>query len=189
MLRIATIILFMMTFILFACNNNSDMSQNNSLKKLSTNQDKHNSLSNTDIADHLAKISKDVPGVNEAISLVLGPYALVGIDVEDQLDSSRVGTIKYSVTEALRDDPYGKTAVVIADPDMTERVRVIREKINEGKPSKAIFDEIASIVARTIPITPTEEQPIEKDRNMEIDKNEEKDLDNIQRKQSTENNN
>ncbi|HLR41015.1 MAG TPA: YhcN/YlaJ family sporulation lipoprotein, partial [Virgibacillus sp.] len=66
------------------------------------------SLSNTQLADHLANVAGDVPNVKDATAVVAGPYAVVGIDVDKDLDRSRVGTIKYSVTEALQHDPYGK---------------------------------------------------------------------------------
>src|SRR5699024_11699221 len=59
-------------------------------------------------ADHLANVAGDVPNVKDATAVVAGPYAVVGIDVDKDLDRSRVGTIKYSVTEALQHDPYGK---------------------------------------------------------------------------------
>lgn len=181
-------IIFVLSFLLLGCNNDASPVKNTKFEQMSSEHSSNDTITNKQVANHLAKVAKKVPGVNDALSLVVGPYAIVGIDVEEQLDSARVGTIKYSVTEALRMDPYGKTAIVVADPDITERIRVMGEKMGEGHPTQAIFDEIASIVARTIPLFPKQEQPIEKDRNMEIDHEENSDLNKIQRKQSTENN-
>lgn len=182
-------IIFVLSFLLLGCTNDTSPIKNTKFEQMSSKYSSNDTITNKQIANHLAKVAKKVPGVNDALSLVVGPYAIVGIDVEDQLDSSRVGTIKYSVTEALRMDPYGKTAVVVADPDITERVRAMAEKIGEGHPTQAIFDEIASIVARTMPILPKKDHPIESDPNRDLTPEEKKELDKIQRKQSTENNN
>lgn len=140
---------------------------------------------NNEIADHLANLAGDVPNVNNATAVVAGPYAVVGIDVDKDLDRSRVGTIKYSVTEGLQHDPYGKTAVVVADADATERLRNINDKISQGHPVQGVVDELSSIVGRYIPDSPpNDKQPKEPDQNKEVipEKNEDK-LDDIQRDQ------
>src|SRR5690625_4146414 len=56
-------------------------------------------FSNEQIATHLANVASSVPQVNNASAIVAGPYAVVGIDIDGELDRSRVGTIKYSVSE------------------------------------------------------------------------------------------
>lgn len=186
-LRFLIILILPLLFTL-GCNNESSPKTNLKTEQLSSKQRQDDPISNRQIAKHLTELASNVPGVDQAVALVAGPYAIVGIDLEEQLDSSRVGTIKYSVTEALRSDPYGKTAIVVADPDILERIEVLREKVGQGQPSQAIFDEIASLVARIIPLTPKEDQPLEQERNMEIDDDENRELDKIQRRQSRENN-
>ncbi|SHF48511.1 YhcN/YlaJ family sporulation lipoprotein [Ornithinibacillus halophilus] len=143
-------------------------------------------LSNEQIAAHLANVASDVPEVDDAVSVVVGPYAVVGIDVDKDLDRSRVGTIKFSVLEALRDDPYGKTAVVVADGDVNERIRGMADKIRQGHPVQGIVDEIAAIVARYMPDFPIpEEQPEQPDQNKQmLDDGEEDKLDDIENDQS-----
>src|SRR5699024_3479513 len=124
------------------------------------------SLSNTQLADHLANVAGDVPNVKDATAVVAGPYAVVGIDVDKDLDRSRVGTIKYSVTEALQHDPYGKTAVVVADADVMERLRGMGNKISQGHPVQGVVDELSAIVGRYMPDFPiNEDQPREPDQN------------------------
>ncbi|MFD2043973.1 YhcN/YlaJ family sporulation lipoprotein [Ornithinibacillus salinisoli] len=144
-------------------------------------------LSNEQIADHLANVASDVPDVDDAVAIVAGPYAVVGIDVRKELDRSRVGTIKYSVLEALQHDPYGKTAVVVADGDVNERIRLMADKIQQGHPIQGIVDEVSAIVGRYMPDLPIpENQPQQDDINKEIleDDNEENQLDDIQNEQS-----
>ncbi|WP_066176349.1 YhcN/YlaJ family sporulation lipoprotein [Bacillus marinisedimentorum] len=110
-----------------------------------------------EIAEHLVNLASSVPNVNDATAVVAGPYAVVGIDVNSELDRSRVGTIKYSVSESLENDPYGKDAVVIADADTVSRLREIAREIRQGQPVGGVVEELAAIVGRIMPQVP--EQP------------------------------
>ncbi|QTM99294.1 YhcN/YlaJ family sporulation lipoprotein [Sediminibacillus dalangtanensis] len=141
---------------------------------------------NQEIADHLASLAADVPNVNDASSVVAGPYAVVGIDVDKDLDRSRVSTIKYSVAEALHHDPYGKTAIVIADADGMERIRHMADKIQQGHPVQGFVDELSAVVGRYMPEIPiNDDQPEEPDQNKEvIPENEQQELDDIENDQS-----
>ena len=47
-------------------------------------------------------VTEHVADVNDATAIVIGKYAVVGIDVKDDLDRSKVETIKYSVAKALK---------------------------------------------------------------------------------------
>src|SRR5690625_3546091 len=126
------------------------------VKNSDPNQKKE--FNNEQIAIHLANVASDIPNVNNATAIVAGPYAVVGIDVDGDLDRSRVGTIKYSVSEALQHDPYGKTAIVIADADLTERFQAMNKKMREGEPIQGIIDELAAIVGRYMPTLPLPEE-------------------------------
>lgn len=143
-------------------------------------------LDNEQLATHLANIASDVPNVNNATAIIAGPYAVVGINVDEHLDRSRVGTIKFSVAEALQHDPYGKTAVVIADGDITERIRLMGMKISEGYPIQGIVDELSAIIGRYMPELPiNEDQPPAPDQNKEIIPEQDKEkLDDIEKDQS-----
>ena len=79
-----------------------------------------NQISQIKAADHLASLAASVPGVNDATAVVVGKYAIVGIDVKAKLDRTRVESIKYSVAESLKNDPDGANAVVVADVDTYE---------------------------------------------------------------------
>src|SRR5690625_1333984 len=110
------------------------------------NEQENEQMESGDIADHLADVASSVPNVNNATTVIAGPYTVVGIDVDKEIDRSKVGTIKYSVAEALYHDPYGKTAVVVADADINERIKNMNEKIKQGYPVQGIVDELAAIV-------------------------------------------
>ncbi|MUV36258.1 putative lipoprotein YlaJ [Lentibacillus sp. JNUCC-1] len=151
-----------------------------------SNPHKQKRLSNQEIADHLSHVASDVPSVSDAASVVAGPYAVVAIDVDKDLDRSRVGTIKYSVIEALQHDPYGKSAVVVADGDILERVRRMGDKIAQGYPIQGIIDELSAIVGRYMPeLPPAENRPKERDQNKDvIPKEEKQELDQKEKDQS-----
>lgn len=180
-------------FIISGCqSNNEDISMpdeksnNRYLQVDDSDPAKKQSLSNKEIADHLSSIAAGVANVHDATAVVAGPYAVVGIDVDKDLDRSRVGTIKYSVLEALKHDPYGKTAVVVADGDIMERLNQMRNKMNQGYPIHGVVDELSGIVGRYMPDLPIDDdQPKERDQNKNVlPKKDEKKLDDIQEDQS-----
>ena len=133
-----------------------------------------------DIAKRLVKLSTSVDNVNDATAVVIGKYAIVGIDVNKDLDRSEVGTIKYAVTESLKNDPDGANALVVADPDVTARLKEIGDDIENGNPIKGIFNELSDITGRIIPEVPSDN--INKEPSKDIKKSEEK-LNNTEEKE------
>ncbi|WP_226530582.1 YhcN/YlaJ family sporulation lipoprotein [Metabacillus niabensis] len=112
--------------------------------------------SGQEISKHLVDLANEIPEVNDATAVVLGPYAVVGIDVNSKLDRNKVETIKYTVAESLMHDPYGARAIVIADADTNVRLREMANDIQEGRPVVGILDELAAIVGRIVPEIPSE---------------------------------
>ncbi|OEF99289.1 hypothetical protein BHF71_09200 [Vulcanibacillus modesticaldus] len=106
------------------------------------------------VAHRLASLAVRIPQVNDATVIVFGKYAIVGIDVDANLDRSRVGTIKYSVAEALKEDPLGANTLVTSDPDIVQRIREINADIKKGHPIRGFAEELSDIVARIMPLAP-----------------------------------
>ncbi|MEW4426975.1 MULTISPECIES: YhcN/YlaJ family sporulation lipoprotein [Paenibacillus] len=111
-------------------------------------------MTNENRINHLKALAKQVEGVKEASCVILGNTAVVGIDVDGELERARVGTIKYSVAEALRKDPEGIDSIVTADADVTERIKEIGEHIRQGHPISGFASELADMVGRIIPQLP-----------------------------------
>ncbi|MGB7998672.1 MAG: YhcN/YlaJ family sporulation lipoprotein [Anaerobacillus sp.] len=155
--------------------------------KQSVRTPKNENRSATDIAEHLVTIAKQVPDVNDATAVVTGKYAVVGIDVNQKLDRSRVSSIKYTVAEALQKDPYGANAVITADADTTYRLKQMATEIKRGHPVGGIMEELAAIVGRLIPEIPsnTNKSEIEPTRSndKQLPKESEKQLKQQQEKQ------
>lgn len=160
--------------------------QGNSELKYVTDSDpvKRKDMTTQQRARHLAKLAVQVPDVHDATAIVLGNYVAVGIDVDKDLDRSRVGVIKYSVAEALKNDPYGKQAVVIADGDGVERLRNLGEKVSQGHPVQAVTDELSEIIARYMPEGPIDEKPQSESNQESVTDDEKKQLDKIEKEQS-----
>ncbi|MFC7392414.1 YhcN/YlaJ family sporulation lipoprotein [Scopulibacillus cellulosilyticus] len=131
---------------------------NKNIHEMSQSVKQNKRISNQQIANRLVNIADKTPGVRSATAVVLGDYAVVGIDLDKNLDRDRVGTIKYSVAQALKNDPYGANAVVTSDPDTVQRLREMGQGIREGKPVKGIADELANMVERIMPDTPRDVQ-------------------------------
>lgn len=102
-------------------------------------------------AKHLAKLASKVPHVRHATAISAGRYTIVGIDVDPHLDRGRVGTVKYSVAQALKKDPRGANALVTADTDLVQRVRELSNEMAKGKPISGIINELADIAGRIAP--------------------------------------
>lgn len=168
------IVICLASIFLFSCaannkqNIDTQMMDQTADQTTETNQNQ-DEMNNGEIADHLANLATQVPDVKNANAIIAGPYAVVAIDLDETTERQRIGTIKYSVGEALREDRYGKTAVVVADADMNERVRQMTEQMKQGHPVRSIVDELADIVARYMPAFPVERYY---DENM--DENEQK---------------
>jgi YhcN/YlaJ family sporulation lipoprotein len=185
-------------FLLAGCtNNNAENNQQSENRenspqvtnvKNSTNQ-RVDRKTGQDIAKRLVALATSIDNVNDATAVVIGKYALVGIDINADLDRSEVGSIKYAVAESLKNDPDGANAVVIADPDINARLKEIGEDIQNGKPIQGIFNELADISGRLIPEVPADMIRNEPDRDLkkpdeQLNDKEEKELKKDQDEQS-----
>ncbi|MFC4076577.1 YhcN/YlaJ family sporulation lipoprotein [Salinithrix halophila] len=109
-------------------------------------------------ARRMVEIATDMPQVKGATAVAAGNYTIVGIDVDPALDRGRVGTIKYSVAQALREDPQGANALVTADTDLVQRLRELADDVNHGRPLGGIAEELGEIASRIIP-QPSKDTP------------------------------
>ncbi|WP_077617685.1 YhcN/YlaJ family sporulation lipoprotein [Bacillus sinesaloumensis] len=190
------ILLFLsIIFIVSGCGatNNAGENEKDTRVKVQDTVDNHvDRKTGQEIASHLVELASSVPNVNDATAVVLGKFAVVGIDVNAKLDRSRVQTIKYSVTESLAHDPYGAKAIVVADPDTFERLKQMRKEIEDGRPVTGILDELAQVVGRLVPDIPNDiidNQNTEptKSNDSQLNKKEEQKIDKEQQDQSNKN--
>ncbi|WP_062105249.1 YhcN/YlaJ family sporulation lipoprotein [Bacillus niameyensis] len=153
--------------LLSACNNQNNVNPNMndsdvlpqgvSVKNSHIDTNDKNDYSDEERAQHLANLASDIPNVNGATAVVVGNMAVVGIDIDANVERSQVGTIKYSVSESLKHDPHGAGAIVVADPDLNARLKEVQDDMQSGKPIRGIMNELADIVGRIIPDLPPPE--------------------------------
>ncbi|MCR2820857.1 YhcN/YlaJ family sporulation lipoprotein [Lederbergia panacisoli] len=201
-MRQAIFIIFLMLFISACSNNNGQSNYNNnsdvipqgvSVKNSHVDINKNNNFTDEERANHLANLAAGVPNVNGATAVVLGNVAVVGIDVDANVDRAKVGTIKYSVSESLKHDPHGAGAVVVADPDINARLQEIRSDMRAGKPVQGIMNELSDIVGRIVPDSPAPEmgknpeKAVKKPKKQMNNKND-RELEKEQERQSNEKN-
>lgn len=185
---------FAICLLLSGCNTNKNNEIANNGKQ-SLVKVKNSYIDNVDrktgqeISRRLVDLATSVPNVHDATAVVLGKYAIVGIDVNAKIDRSQVGSIKYSVAESLKKDPYGANAVVVADADTTQRLKEIQADINKGRPIAGIMEELADVAGRLMPeipgdlVTPSPKNAPEKP-DKKLPANEERKLNKEQEKQS-----
>ncbi|MGE6631251.1 YhcN/YlaJ family sporulation lipoprotein [Bacillus sp. NPDC077027] len=162
MRTILTIMIIQSLILLGACqqqekHENANENRTKLIHVSDSSKKKTENFSSQEVAKHLVSVTKHVADVNDATAVVVGKYAVVGIDVKDDLDRSKVETIKYSVAKALKNDPNGANAVVVADPDTVSRLKQMGKEIQEGRPVSGIMDELAAIVGRVMPEMPNNE--------------------------------
>lgn len=146
-----------------------DQSNSEQLKAQSTTENVENvNMNSTMTAEqrqvYLEELAARVPGVNGAHCVIMGKTAIVGIDVDAKLERARVGSIKYSVAEALRKDPQGTGSLVTADIDINQRLIEIGNKIKAGHPVSVFATELADMIGRIIPQFPSDTAPPVRDQ-------------------------
>ncbi|WP_058306986.1 YhcN/YlaJ family sporulation lipoprotein [Gracilibacillus massiliensis] len=187
------LIMCSLLFVLFGCQ--QDVQENDlstSTDNIGAVQVKNSDPSAPDDADnqekaqYLANLASKVPNVNDASALITNRGVIVSVDVNEDLDRTHVGSIKYSVLEALEHDPFGRKAIIVADADLHKRIQGMGNKIQDGHPIEAITEELANITGRWMPELPLNEKQSDKiDQNKQmIDEKEEQELEKINQEQS-----
>ncbi|MGF6951272.1 YhcN/YlaJ family sporulation lipoprotein [Neobacillus sp. B4I6] len=166
-----TLIITALCLILAGCSTKKELTNNENASYVKVKNSYIESVdrkTGQEISKRLVRLATSIPNVNDATAVVLGRYAIVGIDVNAKIDRSQVGSIKYSVAESLKKDPYGAKAVVVADADTTQRLKEIQTDINKGRPIQGIMEELADVAGRLMPeipgdlITPSPKNATEK---------------------------
>lgn len=167
-MRLLLIAMLVIGLIAGCGNANKNAAANNSsnqVKAKSTPDGKPVIQDRETVREHLTSLAKKVPGVRGVNCVVFGNTAIVGIDVDANLERSRVGSVKYSVAEVLSKDKYGAHALVTADVDLNQRLQEMAADIQQGRPVSGFAEELADIMGRIIPQMPSDVRHNEPSRN------------------------
>ncbi|KPU28395.1 hypothetical protein TR13x_03085 [Caloranaerobacter sp. TR13] len=103
-------------------------------------------------AEKIADSIVDLPGVDDATVVITGNTALVGVDIEEDLEGKVVTDLKKQiVTRVKQIDKNIKNVTVTADPDLFERIDDIAQEINKGRGMSEFADEVKEIIRRITP--------------------------------------
>jgi YhcN/YlaJ family sporulation lipoprotein len=166
-MKYALVVLFT-AMLMTACGGNSgpnaagtpNQNSNSQVQVKQTVPEKPQMVDKAAVSERLEKLALSVPQVKGANCVVIGNTAIVGIDVDPDLDRNRTDVVKYSVAEALRKDPHGVYAFVTADLDLGERIRDIGTSVKEGRPIAGFAEELIDIVGRIMPQIPRDLTPL-----------------------------
>lgn len=186
------LIVFISIITLVGCGVNNEVSERepNTLNVKNSTIEHVDKQSGQEISRHLVDLATSLPKVNDATAVVLGRFAIVGIDVDKDMERTQVGSIKYSVAESLKQDPHGAQAIVVADPDINARLKELSKDIQNGAPIQGILNELTEITGRIMPEIPADivddvhEKNATEDAKKQLDSDEKQNLENKQEEQS-----
>jgi YhcN/YlaJ family sporulation lipoprotein len=106
------------------------------------------------LADRLAKVAAETPGVNRATVVLTGTTAYVGVNLEAEMEKERTEATKREVAKRVKDaEPRVERVMVTTDTDTVTRLKNIAEGVRRGEPVSAFADELKEINRRATPIT------------------------------------
>jgi len=106
-------------------------------------------------ADSIARAVQGVRGINNAVVVIDGNTAYVGIDLNEHENiesTSEIQSIKEQVASVVRrEDADIKTVYVSAETDFVEKITRISRELRNGKPIGSIRDDLDNIVKVVTP--------------------------------------
>lgn len=109
---------------------------------------------NRQLEQRIATEVQDINGVNNAVVIVNGNTAYIGIDAGRNLTGQRTNDLKEQVIDkARRIDTRITRVYVSADMDVTERLRGFGRNIGTGRPVTGFVNEIEELFRRPLPTT------------------------------------
>lgn len=107
-----------------------------------------------DMAENAVDAAGDVEGVAAANVVVLGNTALIGVDLDKDIEKEKVDDIKNKIDQAVKEkDKRIKNTSITADPDLATRIKKVTTGISEGRPISESWDELTDIFKRMTPAT------------------------------------
>lgn len=104
------------------------------------------------IAQRLSDEAKTVEGVRSATVVVSGNTAIVGINLDRNIEASKTQAIKDEIEDRFkRVEPRIDRVVVTADADLVKRIENLGKGVAEGRPLSEFTKEFNAILTRMTP--------------------------------------
>jgi YhcN/YlaJ family sporulation lipoprotein len=102
-----------------------------------------------EMANRVADIATDVPGVDDAVVVVISNLALVGITLNREERAGNEVEVKRQVAERIEDrEPSIVNAYVSANPDIIRQLKEISRGVTKGEPISGFFDQLTEVLQR-----------------------------------------
>lgn len=132
---------------------NNDIIDNNDIR------DKDNDLINDNnrrnmVTRHERIVSKinDLEGVKNSTVILSGNTALVGVDIDQNLEGKVTDDLKRKIEKIVRNtDKNIENVGITADPDIFERIKNMARDVRNGAPIKGFGKEIEEMFRRIVP--------------------------------------
>ncbi len=102
-----------------------------------------------DMANRVASIAADVPGVNNVVAVVISNLAMVGITLDQEDNANSEVEIKKQVAKRIEDtEPSIVNAYVSTNPDILRQLNEISSGVARGEPISGFFDQLTQVLQR-----------------------------------------
>lgn len=101
------------------------------------------------IATAISTRTMEIDGVRNAVAIVLGNLAMIGVEIRDGVERTQV--LESVARETERNFPQIETALVTDEVDVVDSISATSEKISQGQPTSEIMDDLFSIWQRITP--------------------------------------
>ncbi len=105
------------------------------------------------LAKRLAAKAADVPGVKDAVVVLFGTNAYVGLNMEPNQEGRTKEVEREAAMRVKRADNRIRRVLVTSDPDLVTRLDKIARGIARGRPASAFVDEFSTLNKRMTPVT------------------------------------
>lgn len=114
--------------------------------------DKMDARESNRIAEQLAEEATKVEGVKSASVVITNKTAIVGLNLEANIEGDKTEDIKQEVTNRLKQANKNiETVSISTDADTVTRIREIARGVAEGRPVSEFAKELSEITRRITP--------------------------------------
>jgi len=105
------------------------------------------------LAERLASKAAAVPGVEDAVVVLFGTNAYVGLNMEPNQEGRTKEAEREAAMQVKRADDRIRRVLVTSDPDLVTRLNRIARGIANGRPASVFVDEFSTLNKRMTPVT------------------------------------
>ncbi|MGC7879765.1 YhcN/YlaJ family sporulation lipoprotein, partial [Desulforudis sp. 1190] len=105
------------------------------------------------LAKRLASKAAAVPGVEDAVVVLFGTNAYVGLNMEPNQEGRTKEAEREAAMQVKRADDRIRRVLVTSDPDLVTRLNRIARGIANGRPASVFVDEFSTLNKRMTPVT------------------------------------